>query len=261
VAAAVIPTDRVSLEEIPEEKEPVDELGAGGLQAEPGAGTGGADAEELTRSACAAPRTACSAHAGRTGSITPPRIGGAQSPKIASTFYGPQAAFMPSQHRSPVNRLRHAAAITSINSSAPDKGVGFNVTIPIRNRPAQAQQAQALIEYRQAELRLEQLYTQIRISVVNAMFALTNDRAQVQASIAAKDYARAEPGCGTEEAEPGRIHHRAGSAAAAQHWRAENTLLQANATYAKDRAALYQTLASTLQHYGIDLNPGRHWKW
>ncbi len=34
---------------------------------------------------------------------------------------------------------------------------------------------------------------------------------------------------------------------------AENTLLQANATYAKDRAGLYQTLASTLQHYGIDL--------
>ena len=44
------------------------------------------------------------------------------------------------------------------------------------------------MEYRQAELRLEQLYTQIRMQVVNAQFALTNDRAQVQASIAARDY-------------------------------------------------------------------------
>jgi hypothetical protein len=35
---------------------------------------------------------------------------------------------------------------------------------------------------------------------------------------------------------------------------AENTLIAANAAYAKDRAGLYQTLASTLQHYGIDLN-------
>ena len=36
-----------------------------------------------------------------------------------------------------------------------------------------------MMEYRQAELRLEQLYTQIRMQVVNAQFALTNDRAQV----------------------------------------------------------------------------------
>jgi hypothetical protein len=33
----------------------------------------------------------------------------------------------------------------------------------------------------------------------------------------------------------------------------EDSLIAANATYAKDRAGLYQTLASTLQHYGINL--------
>jgi outer membrane protein len=35
---------------------------------------------------------------------------------------------------------------------------------------------------------------------------------------------------------------------------AEDNLIAANAAYAKDRAGLYQTLASTLQHYGINLN-------
>jgi hypothetical protein len=35
---------------------------------------------------------------------------------------------------------------------------------------------------------------------------------------------------------------------------AEDNLITANAAYAKDRAGLYQTLASTLQHYGINLN-------
>jgi hypothetical protein len=34
---------------------------------------------------------------------------------------------------------------------------------------------------------------------------------------------------------------------------AEDNLIAANAAYAKDRAGLYQTLASTLQHYGINL--------
>jgi hypothetical protein len=34
---------------------------------------------------------------------------------------------------------------------------------------------------------------------------------------------------------------------------AEDDLIAAHAAYAKDRAGLYQTLASTLQHYGINL--------
>ena len=34
---------------------------------------------------------------------------------------------------------------------------------------------------------------------------------------------------------------------------AENSLIVAQATYGKDRAALSQTLANTLQHYGISL--------
>ena len=31
-------------------------------------------------------------------------------------------------------------------------------------------------------------------------------------------------------------------------------MIAAHAAYAKDRAGLYQTLAATLQHYGINLN-------
>jgi outer membrane protein len=139
------------------------------------------------------------------------------------------------------------------NNTAPDKGAGLTVNIPLRNRPAQAQQAQALIEYRQAELRLEQLYTQIRISVVNAMYALTNDRAQVQASIAARDYSQQ-----SLDAEDKKLKLGASTTSLVLTQQralalADNTLIQANATYAKDRAGLYQILASTLQHYGINM--------
>jgi outer membrane protein len=35
---------------------------------------------------------------------------------------------------------------------------------------------------------------------------------------------------------------------------AENSLIAAQATYAQARASLYQMLASTLHHYGINLN-------
>ena len=75
------------------------------------------------------------------------------------------------------------------NNSFPDKGVGVSINIPLRNRIAQADQARSQMEYRQSQMRLQQLYTQIRIQVINGQFALTNDRAQVQAAQAARDFA------------------------------------------------------------------------
>ena len=80
------------------------------------------------------------------------------------------------------------SAICSTTAS-PDKGVGVNINIPLRNRVAQADQARSQMEYRQSQMRLQQLYTQIRIQVINAQYALTNDRAQVEAAQAARDYA------------------------------------------------------------------------
>jgi outer membrane protein TolC len=132
--------------------------------------------------------------------------------------------------------------------------VTFTLNIPLRNRTAQADQARALIEYRQAEMHLEQLYTQIHMQVVSQLYALTNDRALVQSAIAAQEYARQ-----SRDAEQKRLSLGASTTANVLLQQrnlaiAENNLITANATYAKDRAALYQILASTLQHYGISLN-------
>ena len=109
------------------------------------------------------------------------------------------------------------------------------------------------MEYRQAELRLEQLYTQIRMQVVNAMYALTNDRAQVQAATAARDYNQQ-----SLDDEIKKLHLGASTTAnVLQQQRnlatAEDNLIAANAAFAKDRAGLYQILASTLKHYGLNL--------
>jgi outer membrane protein TolC len=91
------------------------------------------------------------------------------------------------------------------------------------------------------------------MQVVNAQFALTNDRAQVQASIAAHDYAQQ-----SLDAEQKKLHLGASTTALVlQQERnlatADNNLIAANAAFAKDRAGLYQVLATTLQHYGINL--------
>jgi outer membrane protein TolC len=247
VAAAVIPTDRVSIEEIPEEKQPVDELVQEAFKNSP----------VLEQATLALKNDEISLRGAKNGLLPTfdaygfygsNALGGSQNPSATNPFTGalyPAGTFPSSGYGTVLQNL--------FNSSAPDKGVGFNVTIPIRNRAAQAEQAAALIQYRQAELRLEQLYTQIRMQVVNAQFALTNDRALVQASIAAKDYAQQ-----SLDAEIKKLRLGASTTASVllqekNQAAAQNTLLASEAAYARDRAGLYQTLANTLDHYGINL--------
>src|SRR5207245_6282700 len=75
------------------------------------------------------------------------------------------------------------------DSSAPDKGIGLSLTIPLRNRAAQANQVRAELEYRQSQMRLQQLENQVRIEVRNAQFSVTQNRAAVEASQAAVELA------------------------------------------------------------------------
>jgi outer membrane protein len=251
-AADIIPTDRVSLDELPEEKEPVDDLVAIAFKQRP----------ELEQAVLNLKNDVIGLKGARNGLLPTldvsafyggSGVGGAQSPflncnpNFGSTVFIPcPAGLFPSKGYG--NVLSQLG-----DSTGPDKGVGFTLNVPIRNRTAQADQARSLIEYRQAELRLEQLHTQIRMQVVNAQFALTNDRAQVLASRAAHDYAQQ-----SLDAEQKKLHLGASTTAnVLQQERnlatAENNLIAAEATYAKDRAGFYQTLATTLQHYNISL--------
>jgi outer membrane protein len=141
----------------------------------------------------------------------------------------------------------------TFNNNAPDKGVGVNMTITLRNRTAQADQARSQMEYRQSQMRLQQLYTVIRIQVTNQQYALTNDRAQVQAAQAARDFA-------AQSLDAEQKKYKLGASTTAnvlQQARnlatGENNLISATAAYARDRAQLFQLLANTLDRYGISI--------
>jgi outer membrane protein TolC len=249
-AAAVIPTDRVSLEEIPEEKQPIEALVQEAFQQRP----------ELEQAVLAVRNDEITLKGARNallptldvyGFYQGTGVGGSQSPDCITISNS--SSFVPCTTNTYPTVGYGSTLSNLVNSSSPDKGVGFSVTIPIGNKFNQSVQARSLMEYRQAELRLEQLYTQIRMQVVNAQFALTNDRALVRASIAARDFNRQ-----SRDAEIKKLHLGASTAANVLLQErnlaiAEDSLIAANAAYAKDRAGLYQTLASTLQHYGINL--------
>jgi outer membrane protein TolC len=84
----------------------------------------------------------------------------------------------------------YGSLVNTFNNSAPDYYIGFNLGIPIRNRVAKADQYRSELEYRQAELRREQLRKQIRIEVQNARYALEQTAARVDAAKQARDLAQ-----------------------------------------------------------------------
>jgi outer membrane protein len=77
-----------------------------------------------------------------------------------------------------------------VSSTAPDKGAGLSLNIPLRNRLAQSNQVRAELEYRQALVRQHQLENQVRIEVRNAQFDVKQNRAAVQSAQSAVDLAR-----------------------------------------------------------------------
>jgi outer membrane protein TolC len=102
-------------------------------------------------------------------------------------------------------------------------------------------------------MRLQQLYTQLRIQVINAQYALTNDRAAVNAAQAARDYA-------AQSTDAEEKKYKLGASTTAnvlQQERnlatAEDNLISATAAYARDRSSLGQLLSNTLDRYGISL--------
>jgi outer membrane protein TolC len=64
----------------------------------------------------------------------------------------------------------------------PNYAAGFNLTIPLRNRAAQAQVINDEISLRQQQLGLQRLENQVRVDVQNALIGLTQARAQYQSA-------------------------------------------------------------------------------
>ncbi len=250
-SAPVIPTDRVALNRLPEEDTPVEDLVKQAYANNP----------QIEQAVLNMSNNQITIKAFKNGLLPTvdgyafyggSGLGGAQNPALQCTN-DTGTAVVPC----PPNVVAHTGFgdvfSNAFNNSFPDWGVGVNINIPLRNRVAQADQARSQMEYRQSQMRLQQLYTQIRIQVINGQFALTNDRAQVQAAQAARDFA-------AQSLDAEQKKYRLGASTTAlvlQQQRnlagADNNLIAAVAAYAKDRVALGQLLSNILDKYGIDI--------
>jgi outer membrane protein TolC len=141
-----------------------------------------------------------------------------------------------------------------LDNSAPDYAVGLNVTIPIRNRAAQADQTRAELEYRQAQLRFQQLQNQVGIEVRNAQFALQQNRALVVAAQKGRELAQQSLDAEQKKYALGASTNFLVLQAQRDLTAAESALVSAMSAYEKSRVEMDRVTGLTLQHYNISLD-------
>jgi len=248
--APVIPTDRVGLDRLPEEDQTVEDLVKEAYVNNP----------QVEQAVLTMQNNLLTIRAEKNGLLPTldafafyggSGLGGAQNPNLncsvtSTTFTACGAGLYPS--------TSYAGTLgQTFNNSNPNYGVGANLSITLRNRTAQANQVRSQMEYRQSQIRLQQLYTQLHIQVTNGQFALTNDRAAVNAAQSARDYA-------AQALDAEQKKYRLGASTTANVLQmernlatAEDNLISATAAYARDRVSLEQILAVTLDRYGINI--------
>jgi outer membrane protein len=140
------------------------------------------------------------------------------------------------------------------NSTGPDKGVGVTLNIPLRNRAAQAVQIRSELEFRQAEMRLQQIENQVAVEVRNAQYAVQQNRASVDSARAATEYARQSLDAEQKKYQFGTstttlvLQNQSALATA------ESTLVNAMVAYEKSRVELDRATGELLDHYGISID-------
>src|SRR6266542_389333 len=154
----------------------------------------------------------------------------------------------------PVSSVGYSDTLNQlVNSTASDKGMSVTLNIPIRNRQAQALSVRSQFEYRQSQMRLQQLENQARIEVRNAQFSVTQNRAAVQAAQAAVELAKQSLDAEQKKFNLGAststlvLQNQSGLATA------ESNLVSAMASYEKAQVELDRATGLLIEHAGIDM--------
>jgi outer membrane protein len=136
----------------------------------------------------------------------------------------------------------------------PTYGIGVQVTLPLRNRVAEADLARDELQLRQSEVRVRQLQNQARLEVEDALIAMRRARSSYEA--AEKTRALQQESLEAEQAK-----YEVGASTSFFVIQYESLLAQARSTevaaksaYVKARTALERATGSILSDHGISLD-------
>ena len=141
-----------------------------------------------------------------------------------------------------------------VNSTAPDKGVGLQLNIPLRNRAAQGVQIRSELEFRQAQMRLQQIENQVAIEVRNAQYAVQQNRASVDSARAAAELARQSLDAEQKKYQFGTSTTTLVLQYQSQLATSESSLVNAMVAYEKSRIELDRSTGQLIDNVGISID-------
>src|ERR1039458_312337 len=177
-------------------------------------------------------------------------LGGSANPGYVCAQPTPPS-FCPPLYSAPPSRSYGNSLNELVNSTAPDKGAGITINIPLRNRAAQATQVRSDLEYPQAQWRIQQIENQVRIEVRNAQFGVQQNRASVASAQAALDLGRQSLDAEQKKYALGASTSTLVLQNQAAMTQAEVTLVSAKAAYEKAEVELDRAIGQLLDHAGI----------
>jgi len=135
----------------------------------------------------------------------------------------------------------------------PTYGIGVQVTVPLRNRVAEADVARDELQLRQSEVRVRQLQNQVRLEVEDALIAMRRARASYEAAVQTRLLQQ-------ESLEAEQAKYEVGASTSFFVIQYESLLSQARSSevaaksaYVKARAALQRATGNILSENNVSL--------
>jgi outer membrane protein TolC len=135
----------------------------------------------------------------------------------------------------------------------PNYSIGFSLTIPLRNRAAQADYAIDLLQMRQQQLQLEKAANQVAVDVRNAVIGLQQAHTRYESAVAARQLDQQTLDAERKKYEFGKSTNAAVILAQRDVVNAESEEVQSMANYTHARIALDQALGVTLERNDITM--------
>ena len=142
---------------------------------------------------------------------------------------------------------------SALQNNAPEYQVGLQLTIPLRNRIAKADQYRTELEYRQSQVYFEELKKRIHIEVRNARYALEQGASRVESARKARDLAKRTLDIMQKEQKLGAGSNQQTLSAEHDLALAESALVTAETAYEKARIEVRRATGSVLEDYGISI--------
>jgi outer membrane protein len=146
------------------------------------------------------------------------------------------------------------ALTQTFHGSFPDYSFGVNLSIPLRNRQAQADAARALLERRQRETQLQQTKNNIAQEVRTAEIGVTQAKAQINAAVKAVELARQTLDAEQKKFQLGESTVFLVIQAQRDLTSAEGTEVTARSAYAKALTSFQSATATILDKYNVLMN-------